>query len=108
MSDENKRFVPRSAKLKNSALKTPHEHDVTSGVQCLKPRPKILQAFKDIESGQLDTDLHGDRGVEQAVKSARSVRSRKNRDNVTEELSGEMKDAGKLEELERLKKRKQR
>ncbi len=46
----------------------PHERDQSADMVGNEPRPEIRQAQKDIESGQVDTDLHGMRGVEEAQR----------------------------------------
>ncbi|QEI05324.1 hypothetical protein FXN63_05315 [Pigmentiphaga aceris] len=44
----------------------PHERDQSHDDVGHEPREVMKQAQKDIESGQVDTDLHGMRGVEEA------------------------------------------
>lgn len=46
----------------------PHERDQSHDEVGTEPREVIRQAQKDIESGQVDTDLHGMRGVEEAQR----------------------------------------
>lgn len=62
----------------------PHERDETSsGTQADEgePREVIKQAYKDVEQGQVDTDLREQRGVEKTVdtpfKPATSMPERK-------------------------------
>lgn len=42
--------------------KLPHEQDQTDSSQESEPREVIKQAYKDVQSGQEDTDLRGSRG----------------------------------------------
>lgn len=55
----------------------PHERDESDDSQASEPREVMKQAYKDIQSGLVDTDLHGKRGVESVVpdKSRRSQRA---------------------------------
>lgn len=46
----------------------PHERDQKLEEQRSGPRANIEQAARDIESGQLDTDLHNTPGVERVVR----------------------------------------
>jgi hypothetical protein len=47
----------------------PHERDESDDSQATPPRKKMQQAHDDIVSGQQDTDLREQRGVEQVVKN---------------------------------------
>lgn len=49
----------------------PHEHDESSDSQASGPREDMKQAYQDISSGQMDTDLHGLPGVEEVIKNKR-------------------------------------
>jgi|GEM_PF-1080419 len=50
----------------------PHEHDEShDSQQSGGPREDIRQAARDLADGQVDTDLHGLRGVEEVVKERR-------------------------------------
>ncbi|MGS0624502.1 hypothetical protein ACU8YE_16445 [Ralstonia sp. VS2407] len=46
----------------------PHERDQQLEEQRSAPRSDVEQAARDIESGQLDTDLHNTPGVERVVR----------------------------------------
>lgn len=46
----------------------PHERDQNLEEQRSEPRSNVEQAARDIESGQLDTDLHNTPGVERVVR----------------------------------------
>jgi hypothetical protein len=37
----------------------PHERDESEDSQASEPREKMQQAYEDVESGQVDTDLRG-------------------------------------------------
>lgn len=45
----------------------PHERDEKTD-PVAPPRKKMLQAHTDLENGLVDTDMHGQRGVEVVVK----------------------------------------
>ncbi|MFZ6655380.1 hypothetical protein [Undibacterium sp. TJN19] len=47
-------------------IKMPHERD-ESPEHAAPPRKEIKQAHDDLESGQVDTDMRGQRGAEAAV-----------------------------------------
>jgi len=57
----------------------PHERDQQLGEQRSGPRANIEQAARDIESGQLDTDLHNTPGIECVVRE-RCTANREDRD----------------------------
>lgn len=44
--------------------KLPHERDESTDDVGAEPRPEILQAQKDLESGQVDTDLRATPGLD--------------------------------------------
>lgn len=46
----------------------PHERDETPDRQSIEPREIIKQAARDLRRGLVDTDLHGERGVEKVVQ----------------------------------------
>ncbi len=47
----------------------PHERDETADPASGPPRPIMQQAADDLAQGLVDTDLHGTRGIEQAVST---------------------------------------
>jgi len=51
-----------------SQERLPHERDQNLEEQRSEPRSNVEQAARDIESGQLDTDLHNTPGVERVVR----------------------------------------
>ncbi|MES2039123.1 MAG: hypothetical protein V4495_14920 [Pseudomonadota bacterium] len=67
---ENTAGPASSAKTTNgSDAMMPHERDETTDDKS-KPRPVMKQALNDLQQGKVDTDLHGQRGVEEVVKQA--------------------------------------
>ena len=53
----------------DTAPRLPHERDESADSQSSPSRDRIKQAAKDLEDGQVDTDLrNGGGGVERAVK----------------------------------------
>lgn len=46
----------------------PHERDESPDAQPTAAHEEMEQAHADLESGQVDTDLRGERGVEKAVR----------------------------------------
>lgn len=53
--------------LNDGEKRLPHERDEAPEGQDQRPRGVMEQAASDLEEGLVDTDLHGTRGVEQAV-----------------------------------------
>lgn len=45
----------------------PHERDQAPDKAPAKPNKAMVQASKDLQRGLVDTDMHGDRGVEAVV-----------------------------------------
>ncbi|MGM3277520.1 hypothetical protein [Ralstonia sp. 24A2] len=77
----------------------PHERDQRLDEQRSGPRANIEQAARDIESGQLDTDLHNTPGIERVVRE-RCTANREDRDrqvanHSADELADKRGDAGK-------------
>lgn len=55
----------------DAAPRLPHERDESADSQSSPSRERMTQAAKDIESGQVDTDLrNGGGGVENVVKKS--------------------------------------
>ncbi len=65
-----KNKAPHSA----SEAPLPHERDQDHHDVAPDPDGVIEQARRDIESGQMDTDLHGMRGLDQIKKPGRPER----------------------------------
>ena len=62
------RRVNTDARIENDGVKRlPHERDESPDGQDAKPRGVMEQAASDLEQGLVDTDLHGTRGIEEAV-----------------------------------------
>ena len=81
MSPKNKRPVgrqvvtpPRAAKAPrmNPNLPLPHERDQSIDATAPEPDPKMVQAQRDIEAGQVDTDMRATPGLD-AQRRARMV-----------------------------------
>lgn len=62
--------------LNDGEKRLPHERDETPDAQDQHPRGVMEQAASDLEQGLVDTDLHGTRGVEQAVSPTGSGQAR--------------------------------
>ncbi|MET3131131.1 hypothetical protein AAKU55_001389 [Oxalobacteraceae bacterium GrIS 1.11] len=64
------RKVNTDSKVENDGFKRmPHERDEAPDAQAGAPRETMRQAASDLARGLVDTDLHGQRGVE-SVKPA--------------------------------------
>lgn len=62
------RKLNTDAKIENDGVKRlPHERDEAPDGQDAKPRGVMKQAASDLAQGLVDTDLHGQRGVEETV-----------------------------------------
>ena len=64
---KQRQHTTTTAQKDNETPQLPHEHDESAASQTSAQRDEVQQAYHDIESGQVDTDLRGTRGVE-AVK----------------------------------------
>lgn len=53
-------------------LKLPHENDEDTDMTADAPDPKMLQAWKDLQQGQVDTDMRATPGQD-AARRARAV-----------------------------------
>lgn len=69
----------------------PHERDQNLDEQRSGPRANIEQAARDIESGQLDTDLHNTPGVECVVRE-RLAASRDDSDDSDRQIANRSAD----------------
>lgn len=54
----------------DGAKRLPHERDEAPDGQDQEPRGVMKQAADDLAQGLVDTDLHGTRGIEEAVDSS--------------------------------------
>jgi hypothetical protein len=62
------RKVNTDEKIENDGVKRmPHERDESPDGQDKQPRGVMKQAASDLAQGLVDTDMHGQRGAEQAV-----------------------------------------
>lgn len=73
-----KSHVNTKKPVKNDGVpRLPHERDQTPDDQTIEPQKEMKQAYKDLQKGLVDTDMHGDRGVEQTVKRPANASRRK-------------------------------
>lgn len=71
VTETKDRNVNTTTKAPNDgAQHLPHERDESPDAQHPKTREVMRQAASDLEQGLVDTDLHGERGVEKAVPAA--------------------------------------
>jgi hypothetical protein len=59
--------TPSPNKEESKARRLPHERDESDDSQTSGPREDMKQAYDDLKNGQVDTDLRGMRGVDEAV-----------------------------------------
>ncbi|MDB5798965.1 MAG: hypothetical protein JWP36_2867 [Paucimonas sp.] len=71
MKTDGKTFQVRTGRpVRDDAMpRQPNEHDESADSQQSGPREVMKQAYKDIVSGQQDTDNREQRGVEEVVKA---------------------------------------
>ena len=68
VTEPRDRRVNTDEKVRNDGVKRlPHERDESPDAQDARPRGVMEQAASDLEQGLVDTDLHGTRGIEEAV-----------------------------------------
>lgn len=68
VTETRDRKVNTDEPVKNDGAKRlPHERDESPDAQRTAPRGVMEQAASDLEQGLVDTDLHGQRGVEEVV-----------------------------------------
>ena len=80
---------PEQAKPESgSEDRLPHERDQHLEEQRSEPRSSAQQAARDIESGQLDTDLHNTPGVERVVRERHAA----NRDDSDRQVANRSAD----------------
>ncbi len=60
--------VPEGQPAAGRDLPLPHERDASSGQVAEAPDPMILRAKKDLDDGQVDTDMWGTAGLDHARK----------------------------------------
>lgn len=54
-------------------LLLPHERDEKPDKRAAAPTKIMKQAYQDLQRGLVDTDLHGQRGVENVLKKQKKV-----------------------------------
>ena len=65
------RKINTDAKIRDDGVKRlPHERDESPDGHDKEPRGIMKQAADDLAQGLVDTDLHGMRGIEEAVDSS--------------------------------------
>jgi hypothetical protein len=68
VSETKDRELNIDSKIQNDGVKRlPHERDEAPDGQQHPVRGVMKQAADDLEQGLVDTDLHGERGIEQTV-----------------------------------------
>ena len=71
------RKVNTDAKIEDDGVKRlPHERDESPEGMEVEPRGVMKQAADDLAQGLVDTDLHGMRGIEEAVDTGASGQAR--------------------------------
>lgn len=71
VAETKDRRVNTDAKIRNDGVKRlPHERDESPDGHTKAPRGVMEQAADDLSQGLVDTDLHGTRGIEEAVDSS--------------------------------------
>jgi hypothetical protein len=69
VTETRDRRINTDEKMRNDGAKRlPHERDETPDGQDVHSRGIMRQAADDVEQGLVDTDLHGQRGLEQAIE----------------------------------------
>lgn len=68
VTETRDRRINTDERMRNDGVKRlPHERDESPDAQDRKTRGIMRQAASDVEEGLVDTDLHGERGLEKAV-----------------------------------------
>lgn len=77
VTETRDRRINTDEKMRNDGAKRlPHERDETPDGQDVQSRGIMRQAADDLEQGLVDTDMHGERGIEQAVNPSGSGEAR--------------------------------
>lgn len=73
MPDSWKQFLDKTAAPVDQGPlpRLPYEHDEARDREESAPRDNMLQAYRDLMNGLVDTDLHGWRGVEEVFRQNR-------------------------------------
>lgn len=72
-----KNQVKKEMIVDEDPLLLPHERDQKPDVEPTLPRKVMKQAYKDLQDCLVDTDLHGQRGVEVVIKNSKKCKSKK-------------------------------
>jgi hypothetical protein len=73
VTETKDRRINTDEKIRNDGVKRlPHERDESPDGQDKAPRGVMKQAADDLAQGLVDTDMHGARGVEEAVPDAKA------------------------------------
>ena len=68
VSETKDRKINTDAKILDDGVKRlPHERDEAPDGHAKDPRGVMKQAASDLAQGLVDTDMHGERGIEEAV-----------------------------------------
>lgn len=71
VTETRDRRINTDEKIRNDGVKRlPHERDESPDGHDKEPRGVMKQAADDLAQGLVDTDMHGTRGVEDAVDSS--------------------------------------
>lgn len=71
VAETKDRKINTDAKTQDDGVKRlPHERDESPDGHDHDPRGVMKQAASDLAQGLVDTDLHGQRGIEEAVSAA--------------------------------------
>jgi hypothetical protein len=74
---KQREVTTKSPPKPGSTPRLPHEHDESNDSQASGKRKVIKQAYDDINAGQVDTDLHGIKGVEKVVEGQTKTPSKR-------------------------------
>lgn len=81
VTETKDRKINTDAKIRNDGVKRlPHERDESPDGHDKQPRGIMQQAADDLAQGLVDTDLHGIRGIEEAVDAGKSGQARPHAD----------------------------
>lgn len=77
VAETKDRKINTDAKIEDDGVKRlPHERDESPEGMDTEPRGVMKQAADDLAQGLVDTDLHGMRGIEEAVDTGASGQAR--------------------------------
>ena len=77
VTETKDRRINTDEKIRNDGVKRlPHERDESPDGHDKAPRGVMKQAADDLAQGLVDTDMHGTRGVEEAVPDVESGQAR--------------------------------